>query len=197
MLCLKNIFHCYDESKWVLNDLSFNFDLKKYVLVGPSGIGKSTLLHVAGKIIQPISGIIESNFKIGFIFQNLNLLENFTLKENIEIAAQIKNIQPKYMEITKLIGIDNILNKYPNQVSGGQKQRAAIARALACGANFILADEPTGNLDVENAKTIRNLFNLINKELNIGYLISTHDTSWLESADKKLKIEKGKLCLFP
>lgn len=193
-LTLTNISHKYEgELNWILQDVSFKFCEKKHVLIGPSGIGKSTLLHIAAKILTPTSGKVDQNCMPGFITQNSNLLADFTIKENIEIAAQIKKRKAEMREITKLIGIEDILNKFPNQISGGQKQRAAIALALSWGANFILADEPTGNLDNENARIIRDLFNIINTKLKVGMLISTHDMRWLEIADEKLVLNNGML----
>lgn len=194
MLRLINVSHRYEKSeKWILNNVNFNFDNRKYVLVGSSGVGKSTLINIAGKIMPATSGQVLTDFTLGYIFQSFNLLSDFTLRENIELASKIKNTKPGYEEIAKLTGISQILDKFPNQVSGGQNQRAAITRALAYGANFILADEPTANLDQENAKIIIDLFDLINKELNIGFIISTHDNNWLKIADEALKIENCNL----
>ena len=150
-LTLENISHRYEES-WVLNEITYTFENKKYVLMGPSGIGKSTLLHIACNILKSTYGKIETTHEIGCIFQTLNLLNDFTLRENIELAAKIKHKKPEYEEIAYLCGITKILDKYPNQVSGGQKQHAAITRALATGATFLIADEPTGNLDAESAR---------------------------------------------
>lgn len=195
MLILKNVYHKYDES-WVLHDISFIFENKKYVLIGPSGVGKSTLLHIAGGIIKPKKGSVKSEYENAFIFQTSNLLEDLTVLENIEIAAQIRKRKCSYSQLIDLLGIEKILDRFPNQISGGEKQRVAIVRALSFGANFIFADEPTGNLDPDNARMIRNIFSLINKELKIGFLISTHDYDWLAVADKKLKLESGTLCSF-
>ena len=193
MLKLNNIYHKYGNEKWILKNLSYTFDAQRYILLGPSGIGKSTLLHIATKIVKPISGYVVSNYKIANIFQSLNLLNDFTLKENIELAGKIKGIKSCYSQIVEMTQITHILDKYPNQVSGGEKQRAAIARALSVDANFILADEPTGNLDPENAAIIRNIFNLINSELKIGFIVSTHDYAWLDVGNRKLEILDGAL----
>lgn len=194
MLSLKNISHKYENSPWIFSELDFQFENKKYVIIGPSGIGKSTLLHIINGLIQPIGGRIDSQYKTTMIFQSLNLLTDFTVRENIELALRINNLKLEYDELVSILGIENILDKFPNEISGGQKQRAAIARALSIGANFILADEPTGNLDAENACMIRELFKLIYDKLNIGFIISTHDHKWLEIADVQLQIVQGKLC---
>jgi ABC-type lipoprotein export system ATPase subunit len=191
-LKLENISHKY-ENNWVLNDISYEFQNKKYVLMGPSGIGKSTLLNIANKIIKPLKGNVICNHNIGCIFQNINLLNDFTLKENIELALKIKNIKGEYAELARLCQIDKILNKYPNQVSGGQKQHTAIVRALAMKATFLIADEPTGNLDPNSAQVIRNLFNLMHQQFGIGWIVSSHDSQWLSIADETLTITEGKL----
>jgi putative ABC transport system ATP-binding protein len=196
MLKLINISHRYEkglENSWILENINYEFGKKKYVLIGQSGIGKTTLLNIAGSIIKPTVGEIESNFNLGFIFQSLNLLSDFSLRENIELPGKINSQETKYSELAKLTNIENILDKFPNEVSGGQKQRAAITRALASGANFIIADEPTANLDKANAKLIIDLFALIHERLGIGCLISTHDTTWLDIADEKLEIQNRQL----
>lgn len=192
MLKLINIYHKYD-SIWILHDINYNFENKRYLLMGHSGIGKTTFLNICAKLLKPTKGKIETDRKIGFIFQNFNLLSDFTVKENIEIAIKIKKQTISYENIIDFTNIKDILHKYPHQISGGQKQRVAIARALADGSNFILADEPTGSLDNENAKNIRKLFEVINKELNVGFLISSHDDMWKESVDVKMKLEDGDL----
>lgn len=191
ILQLNNISHQYNKEGLVLNDLSYEFSNKKYVLMGPSGIGKSTLLHIAGKIIKPTMGTVETTHNFGIIFQTLNLLNDFTLRENIELAARIKKRNIEYEELANLCKLTDILDKYPNQVSGGQRQLCAIVRALATGATFLLADEPTGDLDEQNAQLIRQLFDLLNSKFEMGWLVSSHDSSWLEIADKKLTIKNG------
>jgi len=193
--CLKlvNISHQYDKQTQVLKDISYTFENKKYVLMGPSGIGKSTLLHIACNIIKPTHGHVETRHSLGCIFQTLNLLEDFTLRENIELAAKIKGEKAEYEEVANLCGITKILDKFPNEVSGGQKQHAAITRALATGATFLIADEPTGNLDSDSAKIVRNLFALLNRQFNIGWIVSSHDPAWLDIADEKLTLKTSRL----
>lgn len=197
MLKLNNIYHRYGKENWILKNLTYSFQAKKYILLGPSGIGKSTLLHIASGIIKPVSGYVISNYSIVNIFQSLNLLNDFTLRENIELAAKIRGKKALYSQIVEMTKISHILDKFPNQVSGGEKQRAAIARALSLEANFILADEPTGNLDPENASIIREIFNLIHAELGIGFIISTHDYAWLNIGNEKIEIKDGSLKCTP
>lgn len=191
-LKLENIWHKY-ENNWILNDISYEFQNKKYVLMGASGIGKSTLLNIANNIIKPFKGKVTCSHKIGSIFQNINLLNDFTLRENIELALKIKKIKGEYEELSYLCSINKILDKYPNEVSGGQKQHAAIVRALALKATFLIADEPTGNLDQNSAQVIRNLFDLMHQKFSIGWIVSSHDPAWLKIADEALTIKEGKL----
>jgi len=193
MLNMIQITHSYGDQR-ILDDISFSFKEKQYLIIGASGIGKSTLLNIAGSIIAPQIGSVQNTYQIGYIFQTNNLLADFTIKENIEIAMHIKKNKDQYSNIAEITGITKILNKFPNQISGGEKQRASIARTLASGCNFILADEPTGNLDPENAENIRKLFKLINQELNLGYIVCSHDYEWKKYTDETLELKKGKLC---
>jgi ABC-type lipoprotein export system ATPase subunit len=197
MLELVNLSHSYDKKNLVLDDISFKFDSKKYVLIGPSGVGKSTLLNIAGGLLDPYKGFVRSDYDSAFIFQLFNLLDDFTIRENIEIAPKIKKKKVAYNEVVEITGISHLLDKFPGEISVGEKQRAAIARALACNPDFIFADEPTGSLDPYNASIIRNIFDQINKSLSIGFLISTHDYNWLSFADEKLNLKDGKICLLP
>jgi ABC-type lipoprotein export system ATPase subunit len=193
MIRLENVYQKYDKT-WILSDISCQFENKSYLIMGDSGIGKTTLLNIIGKIIKPTHGKVETRNKIGFIFQNFNLLSDFTVKENIEIGMKIKKQSGSYENIVELTGIKDILYKYPHQISGGQKQRTAIARTLADGSDFILADEPTGSLDDTNAENIRDIFHIINKELKVGFIISSHDARWKASVDENFSIKAGKLC---
>lgn len=195
MLKLKNIWHKYSENEnWILKDINYSFEEKKYVLTGPSGIGKSTLLHIAGNILTPYKG--KTNLKkeeIGFVFQFHHLLADLNIKENIEIVSKIRNHKPDYEHILKVTGIENLLSKFPNEISGGERQRVSIARALSSKPKFILADEPTGNLDPENAKKIMELFLKFNKEFGIGFCVSTHDLNWLKICNVSLEIKNNNI----
>lgn len=192
MIKLENISHKFDNTL-ILNKINFSFDKKKYLIIGPSGIGKTTLLNIINKNLQPTNGNVTSKLRTEMIFQDFKLLEDFTIKENIDIALQINKIENEYLNIIELLGIKNILNKFPKEISGGEKQRAAIARALALDAKIIIADEPTSNLDQNNAKNILEVFENIHNTLNIGFIISSHDVLWETFAQTKLTIKNGEL----
>ena len=214
---IKNINKKYEKNKTikVLNDISFNFESGKiYSIVGPSGSGKSTLLNLLSLIDSPSSGSIEikkikidfensiENDKIrakniGIIYQDKNLLSDFSAIENVYLPnllfsndklASI-NLAKK---IIKDVGLSSRLNHFPAELSGGENQRIAIARALINSPEIILADEPTGSLDFENAKQIfKTLFNLKNKNRII--IFATHNRYFADMADCKIKMIGGKM----
>jgi ABC-type lipoprotein export system ATPase subunit len=201
----------------VLNDISFTFEKGKiYSLVGPSGSGKSTLLNLLSLIDEPNSGSIEIlnkkiNFsekvendkirseKIGIIYQDKNLLNDFTALENIYLPKLLltndkKNSIAEAKKISKSINLSSRLNHYPSELSGGEIQRVAISRALINEPEIILADEPTGSLDFDNAKQIfKILFNLKNK--NRVIIFATHNRYFANMADCKLQMINGKIKL--
>ena len=201
----------------VLNDISFTFEKGKiYSLVGPSGSGKSTLLNLLSLIDEPNSGSIEIlnkkiNFsekvendkirseKIGIIYQDKNLLNDFTALENIYLPKLLltndkKNSIAEAKKISKSVNLSSRLNHYPSELSGGEIQRVAISRALINEPEIILADEPTGSLDFDNAKQIfKILFNLKNKNRII--IFATHNRYFANMADCKLQMINGKIKL--
>ena len=201
----------------VLNDISFTFEQGKiYSLVGPSGSGKSTLLNLLSLIDQPNSGSIEilrkkidfsekvendkiRSEKIGIIYQDKNLLNDFTALENIYLPKLLltndkKNSIEEAKKICKKVNLTSRLNHYPSELSGGEIQRVAISRALINEPEIILADEPTGSLDFDNAKQIfKILFNLKNK--NRVIIFATHNRYFAKMADCKLQMINGKIKL--
>ena len=214
---LKNINKSFDTFKKVkvLNKISYKFKKGKiYSLMGPSGSGKSTLLNLISLIDRPSSRSIyldkeqinfdESNKndilranKIGIIYQQDNLLTDFTALENIYLASLAaqndKNISiNKAKTILKKVGLTNRADHYPSQLSGGEKQRVSIARALINNPQIILADEPTGSLDMETAKGI---FNILKKQINKDRLIifATHNRFFANKADCLLEIVNGNI----
>ena len=214
---LKNINKSFDTFKKikVLSKVSYKFKKGKiYSLMGPSGSGKSTLLNLISLIDRPSSGSIylekeqinfdESNKndilranKIGIIYQQDNLLTDFTALENIYLASLAaqndKNISiNKAKTILKEVGLTNRADHYPSQLSGGEKQRVSIARALINNPQIILADEPTGSLDMETAKGI---FNILKKQINKDRLIifATHNRFFANKADCLLEIVNGNI----
>jgi len=179
-------------------------------IVGKSGAGKSTLLHILGALDTPDSGklvfdgkdILTNNDKdlanfrnreIGFVFQFHHLLPEFTVSENIQIPAMINgNIKKDYLhELLNLVGITDRADHKPSEISGGEAQRAAIARALINSPNLILADEPTGNLDTENAESVIDLIFKLRKQLNTTFIIVTHNSEFAQRCDRIIRINDG------
>ncbi len=216
-LKLNNLSKKYEKNKSfkVLNNLNFEFKSGKiYSIVGPSGSGKSTLLNLISLIDVPTSGSIEFNNKkidnkssiendnirsknIGIIYQDKNLLTDFTALENVVLPnLLISNNKSRSISLAKnmikKLGLYQRLNHYPSELSGGENQRIAIARALINEPNIILADEPTGSLDFDNAKQIfKILFNLNNKNRII--IFATHNRYFANMADCKIKMIGGKM----
>ncbi|MFL2886771.1 MAG: ABC transporter ATP-binding protein [Candidatus Pelagibacter sp.] len=214
---IKNISKKYEKNKTikVLNDISFKFESGKiYSIVGPSGSGKSTLLNLLSLIDTPSSGSIEINKnkinfekkaendkirakKIGIIYQDKNLLSDFSAIENIYLPnLLISNDQGKSIylakKIIKKVGLSSRLNHFPSELSGGENQRVAIARALINNPEILLADEPTGSLDFENAKQIFKLL-LSLKNKNKIIIFATHNRYFANMADCKIKMISGKM----
>jgi ABC-type lipoprotein export system ATPase subunit len=202
----------------VLKKISYKFKKGKiYSLMGPSGSGKSTLLNLLSLIDRPTSGSIsigkkqinfnDSNIndiiranKIGIIYQQDNLLPDFTALENIYMASLAAGIdrelsETKALKLLKKVGLLNRSDHYPSQLSGGEKQRIAIARALINDPQIILADEPTGSLDLETAKGI---FQLLKNQINSNRLIifATHNRFFANKSDCLLEIVNGNIKFF-
>ena len=218
-LKLNNLSKKYEKNKSlkVLNNINFKFEAGKvYSIMGPSGSGKSTLLNLLSLIDYPTSGFIEFNKKkidtnssiendyvrsknIGIIYQDKNLLPDFTALENVIMPnLLISNNKTKSKELAKKLikkfNLTSRLNHYPSELSGGENQRIAIARSLINEPNIILADEPTGSLDFENAKQIfKILFNL--KEQNRIVIFATHNRYFANMADCKIKMISGKMSI--
>ena len=214
---IENITKKYEKNKTikVLNDVSFNFESGKiYSIVGPSGSGKSTLLNLLSLIDTPNSGVIKINDnkidfenkidndnirakKIGIIYQDKNLLSDFSAIENVYLPnLLLSNDHTSSINLAKKIiknvGLSSRLNHFPSELSGGENQRIAIARALINNPEIILADEPTGSLDFENAKQIFELLlNLKNKNRII--IFATHNRYFANMADCKIKMIGGKM----
>lgn len=195
-----------------LKPLDFQFERGRfYAIIGHSGSGKSTLLQLLGGIDTPTDGSVvidgEDIYKlsahkrtafrrrhIGFVFQSYNLLPEFTVEENILMPLDFDGVErdDAYLaEITASLGIADKLEKYPYQLSGGEQQRAAIARALIMHPGLLLADEPTGNLDPQNADQVLDLFRKIVTDMNKTLILVTHDRSVAERADVIIRIENG------
>ena len=199
-----------------LNNISFTVNDNEFLaIMGASGSGKTTLLNTISTIDSVTSGNIIingvditnlneeelSNFRkenLGFVFQDFNLLDTLTIKENIALSLIINKedkskIDDLVSDISKKLGISDILNKYPYEVSGGQKQRCACARALINNPKLILADEPTGALDSRNARVLLETFKEMNEELNSTILMVTHDAFSASFASRVLFIKDGEI----
>ena len=185
-------------------------------LVGASGSGKSTLLHLLGGLDKASSGEIVVNGQrirdmndcqlsrfrnqtIGFVFQSFYLQPFLNLRHNIELSAiprRMKRIDRKQRteELARQVGLGDRLNYYPRELSGGQIQRAAIARALLNRPAIILADEPTGNLDSANSRDIISLFQQIREQYHTTIIIATHDNEIATQADRVIALKDGRLC---
>lgn len=198
-----------------LSNLNFSVEQGEYVsIMGESGSGKTTLLNILAALDKPTSGEVRLNGKnivairekeisafrrdnLGFVFQDFNLLDNFSLKDNILLPLVLENVNPKEMNprvlpIAKKLGIFDILGKYPYEVSGGQKQRAAVARALITKPQLILADEPTGALDSRATDSLLELFHEINEE-GQTILMVTHSTKAASHSNRVLFIKDGEV----
>ena len=216
-LKLNSLSKKYEKNKTlrVLNNINFKFEAGKiYSIMGPSGSGKSTLLNLLSLIDYPTSGFIEFNKKkidtnssikndnirsknIGIIYQDKNLLSDFTALENVYLPnLLISKEKQKSIELAKKliknVGMSSRINHFPNELSGGENQRIAIARALINDPDIILADEPTGSLDTDNAKLIfKILFNLKNKNRII--IFATHNRYFANMADCKIMMNDGNM----
>lgn len=199
-----------------LKGLSFSMEEGEFVgIMGPSGSGKTTLLNVISTLDHATSGLVEiagtsitkmrqselADFrsqKLGFIFQDFNLLENLSIYENIALPLSLQGVSSnkigtKVEQVTTMLGISNILSKYPSEVSGGQKQRAAAARAIVHDPAIILADEPTGALDSKNAASLLEAIAHLNEEQGASILMVTHDAYSASYCKRILFIQDGEL----
>lgn len=199
-----------------IDDISFDVKKSEFVgIMGPSGSGKTTLLNMIATIDDVSSGNIyldgkdltEINRKniakfrrenLGFIFQDFNLLDTLTIHENIALALTINKtnkseIDGKVLAVAKELGIEHLLGKYPYEVSGGQKQRTACARALVTNPKLILADEPTGALDSKSAQMLIEMMANLNKDLGATILMVTHDSFTASYCNRILFIKDGKI----
>ncbi len=199
-----------------IDNISFEIEKGEFVaIMGSSGSGKTTLLncissidkvtsghiYVSGEDITKLKGNDLNKFrreKLGFIFQDFNLLDTLTGYENIALALSIQNksvkeIEEKINDIAVKLGIKKILNKYPYQMSGGEKQRISSARAIITNPELVLADEPTGALDSKNSRMLLESFNYLNDELKTTILMVTHDSFAASYASRVIFIKDGKI----
>lgn len=219
MLQVKNIEKYYGSKNHVtkaLDRVSFNVEQGEFIaIMGASGSGKTTLLNCistidtvsAGSIVlegTEVSKLAETELarfrreRLGFVFQDFNLLDTLTIEENIGLALTLNHtdshaVQYKVKEVADRLGITDILGKFPYQVSGGQKQRAACARAMVAGQSLLLADEPTGALDSTASKNLLEIMTQMNHEMSATILMVTHDAYSASYASRVLFLKDGKI----
>ena len=200
----------------ILDEVSITVKRGEMVaVVGASGAGKSTLLHVLGALERPSAGRIElagqsvgglddeavaklRNHAVGFVFQFHHLLREFSALENVmmplRIAGVAKSVAQKRAEyLLERVGLTARKHHRPGAMSGGEQQRTAVARALAAGPTLLLADEPSGNLDLHNAERLHDLFSELARDLSLGLVVVTHNQSLAARADRALLLEGGRL----
>ncbi|MCY6371715.1 ABC transporter ATP-binding protein [Clostridium ganghwense] len=211
---LKKIYGGKGNVYTALNGIDLEIEEGEFIgIMGPSGAGKTTLLNIISTIDKPTSGTVVidnqditkmkdkdlAKFRresLGFIFQDFNLLDTLTIKENIALPLALakvnnKELNKKVKKISKLLGIDNLLNKYPYEVSGGQKQRAAAARAIITRPSLVLADEPTGALDSRSSTELLEALSELNKNDKATIMMVTHDAFAASYCKKVLLIKDG------
>ncbi|KAF0193477.1 MAG: putative ABC transport system ATP-binding protein [Bacillota bacterium] len=218
ILCGKDLGKSYTWGKRsisVFNNLGINLNRGEIVvLLGPSGVGKSSLLHVLSGLEIPdkgvvlydgqdlhkmsdrrLSGLRARNF--GFVFQAYNLIGGMTALENVEVPSRIagqEKAMAKAKEALEHVGLGDRMNHHPWQLSGGEQQRVAVARALVCHPQIIFADEPTGNLDAQTGAEIVTLLTSRVREEGAACVLVTHNPEWIAVADRVLQLRDGNLC---
>ena len=211
---LSKIYGTGENKVKALDNVSFSIEKGEFILiVGSSGSGKSTLLNMIGLLDRPTNGKVFidgtdttnlsdnkissfRNKKLGFIFQFSNLLTDLTVLENVllprEIAGTTDSAEKNARELLKAVGLDDQMDKRANKISGGQAQRAAIARGLINNPSIVLADEPTGNLDSVTSEKIIQLMKSMAKKLNQTFIVVTHDRQHFGDVDRVITIKDGK-----
>ena len=213
---LSKTYHDTEVPVHAVNGVSLEFNKGEFTaIVGPSGSGKTTLLNMIGGLEDPTNGKVEINgvdmsslssselidFRlknIGFVFQAYNLIPVLTAKENVEFIMQLQNKDKEAMDkrtisLLESVGLGERLNSRPNQLSGGQQQRVAVARALASKPMYIIADEPTANLDSKSTTQLLEIMEKLNKEENITFIFATHDQRVMDKAHRVIMIDDGKI----
>ena len=215
----KQLFKIYEQGDIevkALNDVSIDFAQGEFTaIVGPSGSGKTTFLNAIGGLDTPTSGKVVINntditelgsnelidFRlqnIGFVFQAYNLIPVLTAKENVEFIMLMQGVaeeerSKRSHELLNAVGLEDKITRRPGQLSGGQQQRVAVARALASKPQFVLADEPTANLDSTSTANLLDIMYRLNQEENMTFIFSTHDQRVIDRAKRIITLEDGKV----
>ncbi len=216
---IKNLHKIYNSdsvSVHAVNGVNLSFEEGEFTaIVGPSGSGKTTLLNVIGGLddasegsvtidnveIEKLSARKLTDFRmknIGFVFQAYNLIPVLTAKENVEFIMHLQgknkaDREARTTELLNAVGLGKMMNRRPSKLSGGQQQRVAVARALASKPKFVLADEPTANLDSKSTENLLDIMERLNKEEKITFIFSTHDQRVVHKARRVITIEDGKI----
>ncbi len=219
IISISELYKTYDSSQvpvHALNGVNLSFEEGEFAaIVGPSGSGKTTLLNLLGGLDEPTSGhIVVSGSEInrlssahkirfrlqhiGFIFQAYNLIPVLTARENIEFILELQGVAKKQRrlrsdELLQAVGIPEKADIRPRQLSGGQQQRVAVARALASHPRFILADEPTANLDSTSAGNLLEIMEQLNQKEKTTFIFSTHDPRVVQKARRVITLEDGRI----
>lgn len=217
LIQINNLTKIYDGTAVpvkALDEVNLKIEVGEFTaIVGPSGSGKTTLLNIIGGLDVPTSGqvIVDNvdistykpdelvNFRlhhIGFVFQAYNLIPVFTAKENVEFIMLLQGLskterEKRAVELLEAVGLGDRINNKPSELSGGQQQRIAVARALASKPSFVLADEPTANLDSVTADSLLDLMENLNKEFNMTFVFSTHDQRVIDRAHRVVTLHDG------
>ncbi len=213
---LTKIYNSSEVKVTAVNGIDINFKQGEFTaIVGPSGSGKTTFLNMLGGLDKPTSGSVQIGgvniwdlsprdlirFRmnnIGFVFQSYNLIPVLTAGENVEFIMQLQGRPKKERlkrthELLEAVGIEDRINSRPSRLSGGQQQRVAVARALASNPEFILADEPTANLDSHSTTSLLELMATMNRKFNTTFIFATHDQRVMDQARRIVTIEDGKI----
>lgn len=216
---IKDLQKTYDESEQkvhAVRGIDLTFEEGEFAAIaGPSGCGKTTLLNMIGGLDDPSEGSIRVNgtniaelktserinfrlYNIGFVFQAYNLIPVLTAGENVEFIMHLQGKpkeerQARTHELLKAVGLDDRIDSRPSKLSGGQQQRVAVARALASRPRFVLADEPTANLDSKATENLLDIMEKLNREENITFIFATHDPRVMKKARRIVHLEDGKV----
>ena len=219
LLTLQGISKRYQQGELEVNalaDINLTVEEGEFAaLVGPSGSGKTTLLNIIGGLDSPSEGITRLNdidisalkeselsdfrlFQLGFVFQSYNLVPVLSALENVELVMVLQGLHKQDLRqraehYLELVGLKDVIHRRPSALSGGQQQRVAVARALAAGPRLVLADEPTANLDSENATALLDIMHTLSHEEKTTFIFSTHDPRVMDRAERIITLEDGKI----
>jgi len=219
ILTLNNVHKIYNESEvkvHAVNGVDLEFEKGEFsAIVGPSGSGKTTLLNMIGGLDQPTEGRVVVDhtnigdlkpsklidfrmYNIGFVFQAYNLIPVLTARENVEFIMHLqgwskKKREARSRELLEAVGLADRMDSRPGKMSGGQQQRVAVARALASKPKFVLADEPTANLDSKSTENLLDIMEHLNREEQVTFIFSTHDNRVVKKAHRVITIEDGQV----